>query len=82
MTNVNIGEFKDHLSQFLVQVERGEEVAICKRNVPVARIVPVRPKRVNRTVLGCDVGSVAVLGDLTEPAISASDWEMLESSES
>ncbi|MCK5802237.1 MAG: type II toxin-antitoxin system prevent-host-death family antitoxin [Lentisphaeria bacterium] len=82
MTNVNIGELKDHLSQFLAEVEHGGEVAVCRRNVPVARLISVQPKHANRTALGRDAGSVAILGDLTEPAIPASDWEMFGGSES
>jgi prevent-host-death family protein len=79
--NVNIADLKDHLSHFLALVEQGGEVAICKRNIPIARIVPVAARHENRTVLGSDPGSVAVRGDLTEPAMPESDWGMLEVAE-
>jgi len=81
MANVNIGDLRNHLSQVLARVEQGEEVAICKRNVPVARIVRVGAEPRNRTVLGSDPGSVTVMCDLTEPAIPASDWGVLEVAE-
>lgn len=78
MQTANIAEVKDHLSRVLALVEKGEEVAICKRNVPIARIVPIYAKHVNRTVLGCDPGSVQVKGDLTTPAIPDAEWRMHE----
>ncbi|MBT3375479.1 MAG: type II toxin-antitoxin system prevent-host-death family antitoxin [Lentisphaerae bacterium] len=77
MTNVNIGDLKNHLSQFLLRVEQGDEVAVCKRNVPVAKITRLPRKTANRTVLGSEPGSATVTGDLTEPAMPASDWNML-----
>jgi prevent-host-death family protein len=80
--NVNIADLKDHLSHFLAQVEQGEEVAICKRNLPIARIVPITATRSNRTMLGSEPGSVHVCGDLAEPAMPESDWSMLEVAES
>ena len=77
MKIANIAEFKNHLSSFLAAVEAGEEVEVRKRNVPVARVVPVINRHKNRTVLGCGRGSVVTIGDLTEPQIPESDWEML-----
>jgi prevent-host-death family protein len=40
MKTVNIGELKAHLSSHIRRVKRGEEVLVCERNKPVARIVP------------------------------------------
>ena len=42
MRTVKIGELKARLSAHLEFVRRGEEVLVCDRNKPVARIVPVR----------------------------------------
>jgi prevent-host-death family protein len=42
MKRVKIAELKDHLSQHLRAVERGDEVEITDRDRPIARIVPVR----------------------------------------
>ncbi len=44
MIMVNIHQVKARLSEFLEAVERGEQVVICKRNQPVAEIVPVGRK--------------------------------------
>jgi prevent-host-death family protein len=77
MKAVNIAELKGHLSEFLDTVEHGEEVQVCRRNQPIARILPFRKPRANRTRLGCARGSVTVHGDLTEPLVPESSWEML-----
>lgn len=78
MTMTNIADLKNNLSKFLSLVEQGEEVEICKRNVPVARIVPLtHPLRKNTTTLGCGKGTVVVNDDLTAPLMPLSDWEML-----
>jgi len=83
MQTVNVASFKSQLSQLLAQVELGEEIQVCKRNVPIARVVPDAPKRTaNRTVLGCGAGTVVVRGDLTEPALDESEWEMLRAAPS
>ena len=41
MRTVKIGELKARLSAHLQFVRNGEEVLVCDRNEPVARIVPV-----------------------------------------
>ena len=43
MRTVKIGDLKARLSAHLHRVRQGEEVLVCDRNEPVARIVPVRP---------------------------------------
>ncbi len=77
MKVVNVAELKSRLSKYLSIVERGEEVEVRKRNLPVARVVPLRRKQPNRTQLGCGLGSVEILSDLTEPMIPSQDWGML-----
>ena len=42
MRTVNIGDLKARLSSHIQFVRDGEEVLVCDRNNPVARIVPVR----------------------------------------
>ena len=78
MKLANIAEFKNQISKFISFVEHGEEVIICRRNVPVARIVPATStKWANKTRLGSGAGSVKVKTDLTEPVFSPDDWQML-----
>ena len=62
MKSANIAELKNHLSDYLRLVERGEKVEVSKRNVPFARIVPLPKKKKNRTTLGALAGSVGSLG--------------------
>ena len=79
MKSANIAELRNHLSEWLALVEAGGEVEIHKRNLPIARIVPVpAPPARNRTVLGSGAGSVQVLGDLTEPALPEAEWDVLQ----
>ena len=78
--NVNVAEFKDRISEYLSLVEKGDEPIVCRRNIPVARVEPIRKKAAGKpkaSVLGCMEGTVSIQGDLTEPAIPESDWEML-----
>lgn len=80
MRTVNIAEFKDNLSKYLEAVEGGDEVVICRRNVPVARLAP-QPVRKNKLAQnfdwtrGFDPG-VKILGDVESPAIPEEDWNM------
>ena len=79
MKTTNIGEFKDNLGKFIRIVEKGEVVEICKRNIPIALLVPHDSTRRsgNRTQLGCGMGTVQINFDLTEPLIPEDSWEML-----
>lgn len=56
MLNINIHEAKAKLSEYLAAVEAGETVQICRRNVPVAQIVPLpQARKESRPVgLACD----------------------------
>lgn len=38
---VSVRELKNHLSEYLHRVEKGEDIQVERRNVPVARLVPV-----------------------------------------
>lgn len=79
MKSANIAEFKDHLGKYLAIVEQGESVQLCRRNVPLALIIPARRETtVNKTRLGCGKGSVVIETDLTEPVFSLEDWSMLQ----
>jgi prevent-host-death family protein len=73
---VNVADLKNHLSEHLDAVEKGEEIVICRRNVPFARIVGM-PARRNRTKLGFDRGRIQIRGDVTGPALPEGDWNAL-----
>lgn len=74
MEQTNIADLKSHISEYLKSVQDGQVFEVCKRNVPIARIVPVAQRRPNQTVLGCGAGTVTAHSDITEPAM---EWEML-----
>lgn len=77
MKTANIGELKDNLSKFITLVERGEVIEICKRNIPIAKIIPYKNTRTgNQTKLGCGLGTVKILGDVTEPLMPENTWDM------
>lgn len=42
-TSINIADLKARLSEFVERAESGEEVLVCRRNLPVARLVPLLP---------------------------------------
>ncbi|VAX08753.1 hypothetical protein MNBD_GAMMA26-1041 [hydrothermal vent metagenome] len=75
MKSANIAEFKSHLGKYLAIVEQGGKVQLCRRNIPMAIIIPSKAKAtVNKTQLGCGTGSVVIVTDLTEPACLPEDW--------
>ncbi len=78
---VNVAEFKDRFSELLALVEQGGEVIVCRRNVPLARVEPIRkptPRKAQHSVVGCMKGTVRIHGDLTEPCVPEADWEMMK----
>ena len=80
MKTANVAEVKEHFAAYVTAAERGDEVVVCRRNRPAARLVPVTPAgpSANRTRLGSDRRSVKVLhGRLTDPALPASAWGSL-----
>jgi len=82
MATANIAEIKNHFSSYLKMVMNGEPVEVCKRNIVVARMVPVSSQTINKTKLGCGKGSVKIHGDITAPAIEDTTWAMLSGAES
>ena len=76
---VNVGMVKEHLSSYITRVEKGERIMVCRRNRPVAELVPAKGAfSNNRTRLGSAIGSVVVKCDLTDPVMAELDWEMLK----
>jgi prevent-host-death family protein len=43
MGQAKISELKNRLSYYLRRVRRGETIDVFDRNVPIARLVPIRP---------------------------------------
>ena len=76
MIKANIAQFKSHLSEYLHKVQAGESLAICKRNVPLAKVMPYPKATANCTMVGCGRQTVCINTDLTEPVLDEEDWEM------
>lgn len=58
-------EAKTHLSRLLERVEAGEEVVIARAGHPIARLVPIGPKRAK--VPGRLKGAVTIGRDFDAP---------------
>ena len=76
MKIANIAELKNRLSEYLSFVERGEEVEVRKRNVPIAKVVPIIAREENKTQLGCGQGTGEIRGNLTDPLIPSDAWDL------
>ena len=46
MIKTGIKEARQHFTEYLSRVEKGEEIIITKRNEPIARISPMKTKTV------------------------------------
>jgi prevent-host-death family protein len=66
LDSVNVHEAKTHLSRLLERVERGEEVVIARAGKPVAKLVPIEPKK-TRGFLGKYKGQIWLADDWDEP---------------
>ena len=77
MKKTSVAALRSQLSALLDLVEKGKEVEIQRRNVSIAKIVPIKRVEQNKTILGCGKGTVKFQGDVTEPVMK-DDWEMHE----
>jgi len=56
MVKLNIHEAKTNLSRYLEQVEAGETIILCRYNVPIAEIRPIKRKAKPKRVFGLNDG--------------------------
>ena len=52
MIRVNIHDAKTHFSEYLAKLEAGENIVICKRNIPIAEIRPIPHRPLNPRPIG------------------------------
>ena len=72
----NIVELRKKLSEMLDFVQEGNELEIQKRNVVIAKVIPIsKDNKENQTKLDIGRGSVKFYGDVTEPVME-DDWDM------
>jgi prevent-host-death family protein len=67
MIKVNIHEAKTHLSKYLTKLEQGEKIILCKRNVPIAEIVPITKTGNVPRPIGLAKGEFSVSPDFFAP---------------
>ena len=56
MIRINIAEAKTHLSRYLISVEDGETILLCRRNMPVVEIRPITKPPAEPRPVGIDRG--------------------------
>ena len=56
MTKVNVAEAKARFSGYLNRVANGETIIVCRRNVPIAELRPISPRRTALRPVGIDRG--------------------------
>lgn len=67
MIRLNIHEAKTHLSRHLKKLEEGEVIVLCKRNVPIAEIRPLPPRREGERPLGLAAETFQVPSSFFDP---------------
>jgi antitoxin (DNA-binding transcriptional repressor) of toxin-antitoxin stability system len=67
MIKLNVHEAKTHLSRYLARLARGESILLCKRNVPIAEIRPLRQPRKRKRPIGLAKGKFKVPRKFFEP---------------
>ena len=67
MIKLNIHEAKTHLSRYLDRLANGETIILCKRNVPIAEIRPIAPKRRSQRPVGLAKDELRIPPDFFEP---------------
>lgn len=67
MKSINIHEAKTHLSRYLAQLEQGETILLCKRNVPIAEIRPVSKEGRKERQFGTAKGLIRIPPSFFDP---------------
>jgi len=67
MIRINISQAKAHLSKYLAQLKEGEAILLCKGDVPIAQIRPIRPDIRQLRPIGLDKGRLIVPKSFLDP---------------
>jgi antitoxin (DNA-binding transcriptional repressor) of toxin-antitoxin stability system len=68
MIRLNIHEAKTHLSKYLARMEKkGETIMVCRRNVPIAEIRPLKKPQVGKRPIGLAKGKAKILPGFWKP---------------
>ena len=66
MIQLNIHEAKTHLSKYLKDLTEEEPILLCKRDVPIAKIVGIKKKSLNKRAIGLAKGDFVVPDDFLD----------------
>jgi prevent-host-death family protein len=67
---INIHEAKTHLSKYLRKAEKGQQIVVCRRNVPIAVLGPTTAPVVDRAkAFGSAKGKVVIPPEFFDPMI-------------
>jgi antitoxin (DNA-binding transcriptional repressor) of toxin-antitoxin stability system len=67
MSRLNIYDLKTHLSKHLERVQAGETILVCKRNIPIAELRPISPRRREPRPIGLAKGWFVIPDSFYEP---------------
>lgn len=67
MIKLNIHEAKTHLSRYLAELEKGETILLCRRNIPIAEIRPVPKVRKKKRPIGLAKGTFEIPDSFFDP---------------
>ncbi len=73
-----ISKFKATCLAVLERVRRtGRPILVTRRGEPIAEVIPPRPLVRESGWLGSMAGDATVTGDIMEPLVPSSEWEVL-----
>ena len=67
MIQLNIHDAKTNLSKYLKDLTEDEPILLCKRNVPIAKIVGLKSKSTKKRKIGLAKGDFVVPDDFSDP---------------
>lgn len=75
MKRTNSATLRNQLSSLLDYVLKGHDIEIQRRNISIAKIIPLKERHENKTKLGRGKKTVKFLGDVIESPME-NDWNM------
>jgi antitoxin (DNA-binding transcriptional repressor) of toxin-antitoxin stability system len=67
MIRLNVHEAKTHLSSYLQRLLKGETILLCRRNVPVAELRPIKKDKKSKRPIGLAKGQLKIPKEFFKP---------------
>ena len=67
MIRLNVHEAKTHLSYYLQRLLKGETILLCRRNVPVAELRPIKKDKQTKRPIGLAKGYLKIPKEFFQP---------------